>query len=33
MPPKLTCEAIERALGSFISVKENIILEISDEQY
>lgn len=30
---KLTCEAITRALGSFIFVKESIILEINDQQY
>lgn len=29
--PKLTCKAIKRALGSCTSVKENIILEISDQ--
>lgn len=33
LTPKPTCEAIKRALGSFTSVKENVIPEISDQQY
>lgn len=31
--PKLTYETIKRTSGSFTFVKENIILEISDQQY